>query len=305
MAVKNRQLIIVICAALVLCLVGALSPLIWLYVGRPQFDADDARMRIVFQVDLDAADDKDAVLESVRQTIERRLERSDVVLQFLVQASGENQIDVLTPEIEDRQIELIKQLATKPGTLEFALMANPDHAVETAAATTDGAAESPDGNWKWVRLEDDVDEIGSYGDVVSRRLDTTAEDSRQEYLVIFGSPQNRITNAHIVRAWETQDPAGNWSLAFQLNDDGSRLMRELTTAALPRPGAGFKSRLAIIMDGKIHSAPTINDTVAGRAQITGQFEQDEVWQLGVVLSAGSLPAPVEFVQSEAVGEGNE
>ena len=78
-------------------------------------------------------------------------------------------------------------------------------------------------------------------------------------------------------------------------------MLALTTAAAPKPGAAYRNRMAIILDGEIHSAPTLNEAIGGRGQITGLKDRDEIEQLAVVLSAGALPAPVELIQSEARG----
>ena len=57
-------------------------------------------------------------------------------------------------------------------------------------------------------------------------------------------------------------------------------------------------RFAIVLDGIVQSAPTINATrFNGQAQISGNFTQAQVDLLVAVLSFGYLPLPITSVQS--------
>jgi SecD/SecF fusion protein len=61
-------------------------------------------------------------------------------------------------------------------------------------------------------------------------------------------------------------------------------------------------RLAIVLDGKVQSAPVIREAIpSGRAQITGNFSVDEANALSVVLRVGALPAPVLVEEERTVG----
>ncbi|MFH1277933.1 MAG: protein translocase subunit SecD [Candidatus Eisenbacteria bacterium] len=67
-------------------------------------------------------------------------------------------------------------------------------------------------------------------------------------------------------------------------------------------GNNVGRRLAIVLDGKVHSAPNIIDKIPhGRASITGQFDFDEAKVLAIVLRAGALPAPLEIMEERTVG----
>lgn len=60
-------------------------------------------------------------------------------------------------------------------------------------------------------------------------------------------------------------------------------------------------RLAIILDGKLYSAPTIQEAIfGGNAQITGSYTMYEVQQMVNVLNAGALPVPVKIVEERTV-----
>ena len=61
-------------------------------------------------------------------------------------------------------------------------------------------------------------------------------------------------------------------------------------------------RLAIVLDGNVHSAPQIRERIpSGRAQITGGFTTEEATDLAIVLRAGALPAPVQVLEERTVG----
>lgn len=61
-------------------------------------------------------------------------------------------------------------------------------------------------------------------------------------------------------------------------------------------------RLAIILDGKVYSAPRINEPIpSGEAIISGRFDVEEAKDLALVLRVGSLPAPVTIAEERTVG----
>ena len=62
--------------------------------------------------------------------------------------------------------------------------------------------------------------------------------------------------------------------------------------------------LAIVLDGKVISAPRINEPILGGSGIiTGQFSVKEVNDLSLLLRAGALPAPISFLEERTVGPG--
>ncbi len=60
--------------------------------------------------------------------------------------------------------------------------------------------------------------------------------------------------------------------------------------------------VAIVLDDKIYSAPTVQSKITGgQSQITGSFDVKEAEDLANVLKAGKLPAPAKIVASDVVG----
>jgi protein-export membrane protein SecD len=63
-------------------------------------------------------------------------------------------------------------------------------------------------------------------------------------------------------------------------------------------------RFAIVLDGKVLSAPVIRGPIpGGRGQISGNFTVQSAKDLAVLLRSGALPAPLTVVEERTVGAG--
>lgn len=81
-----------------------------------------------------------------------------------------------------------------------------------------------------------------------------------------------------------------WRVNFELNSQGGDRFAEITEELAGR-------QLAIVLDRRVESAPTVNDPITGGSgEITGDFTEAEARDLAVVLQTGALP--VELEQSE-------
>ena len=61
-------------------------------------------------------------------------------------------------------------------------------------------------------------------------------------------------------------------------------------------------RLAIVLDGKIISAPSINEAItSGSGMISGNFSFQEATDLSLLLRSGALPTPLAVVEERTVG----
>lgn len=108
-----------------------------------------------------------------------------------------------------------------------------------------------------------------------------------------------LTGAGIANAVRTigDDPRhpGASSVSLTLNNRGSATFARVT-------GDNVNRQLAIVLDGRVASAPVIQDKIrGGRASITGSFSDQEARDLSVVLRAGALPAPVRIIEERTVG----
>lgn len=84
-------------------------------------------------------------------------------------------------------------------------------------------------------------------------------------------------------------------VSMTMNAQGTTDFRRVT-------GANVGRQLAIVLDNRVASAPTIQGRIPnGNAQITGSFTDAEANDLAIVLRAGALPAPVNIVEERTVG----
>ncbi len=85
-----------------------------------------------------------------------------------------------------------------------------------------------------------------------------------------------------------QDQVGQWQISFETTPDGADKMLAYTSSHLGQP-------MAIVLDGLVLSAPTIQGQISTQGQITGQFTQEEAESLAVQMRYGALPVPLKVV----------
>jgi preprotein translocase subunit SecD len=104
-----------------------------------------------------------------------------------------------------------------------------------------------------------------------------------------------VRGPDIVDAHAEQSAATNtWETSFVLSQEAARRFGTYTASHIGQ-------RAAIVLDGKVISAPTIQGQITDQGQITGMSSQQETLDLALNLKAGSLPASVKFEQESTVG----
>jgi len=89
--------------------------------------------------------------------------------------------------------------------------------------------------------------------------------------------------------------AGQPVVSLSMNSDGSRTWARVT-------GANVGQRIAIVLDKKVHMAPSIREKIpSGKTQIEGFASMNEAKDLAIILRAGALPAPVKIIEERIVG----
>ncbi|HVM29822.1 MAG TPA: protein translocase subunit SecD [Candidatus Limnocylindrales bacterium] len=107
------------------------------------------------------------------------------------------------------------------------------------------------------------------------------------FRLLFGGEQVRTARPGF-------DTTNRPAVDVQLHDEGSRLFDEYARQAFR--GGGQSDLVAIVLDGRVQSAPEINAVrFGGNVQIQGQFTSAEVSSLVTVLRYGALPAELEEV----------
>lgn len=85
---------------------------------------------------------------------------------------------------------------------------------------------------------------------------------------------------------------GNPVIQFEFNSDGGRIFEEFT-----RIPSHLGDYLAVFLDGKLITAPTINGMIPGKGIIEGKFTLESAKALSEQLNAGALPVPLEILET--------
>jgi preprotein translocase subunit SecD len=94
---------------------------------------------------------------------------------------------------------------------------------------------------------------------------------------------------------QVNSTTGQYEVSFELKSDGAKTFSDYTTAHVGQV-------LAIVLDKKVISAPTINSPITdGKGVIQGNFTSQTANDLAVQLRYGSLPIPLKVVTSKTVG----
>lgn len=103
-----------------------------------------------------------------------------------------------------------------------------------------------------------------------------------------------ITGADLKTAYISQDEFGRPAVGFELKSEAAGKFGDFTMKNIGK-------RLAIVLEGKVVSAPVIRSRISDRGQITGNFTPEEVRDLALILRTGSLPTSLTFLQEKVVG----
>lgn len=103
-----------------------------------------------------------------------------------------------------------------------------------------------------------------------------------------------VTGRDLRDAQPRQGDAGRWETTFVLSQDAAKRFEAFT-------GANIGNRLAIVLDKRVLSAPTIQNKISDNGVITGAASHEEASDLALNLRSGSLPAGVEYLEERTVG----
>ena len=106
--------------------------------------------------------------------------------------------------------------------------------------------------------------------------------------------QTVMTGDILRNAVAAQDQFNQWQIHFELTAAGSDQFYEYTRTHIGQP-------LAIVLDGLVLSAPTINAAIRDNGVITGMFTDEEAESLAVQMRYGALPVPLRVADIRTIG----
>jgi SecD/SecF fusion protein len=237
----------------------------------------------------------------VVRVIDRRLNAGEEIRAWArvpVRAVGENRVEVDIPSRDEAFVNQVRELVTRPGTLEFRILANSrDHASLIRLARSQAASEVTDDRGRslarWVPVVNPIDFQQPSG-AVTRAV---VRDGRKVFEILVVIDQYNVTGAYLRGAAAGMEESGRLEIHFSLLPTGAALFKRLTSENLPDPNdPKFKRRLGILIDGRLHSAPNLLSPIFDRARIDGQFTSQEVDVTVRLLNTEPLPAALREVK---------
>ncbi len=190
------------------------------------------------------------------------------------------------------------------GTFELRIAANSvDHGklIDRAKETEDRVVRDEQGNllgW-WVPVDEDKrSDLLAQPDVVTREVKGSGSPV-VEFLIV--NDLYGVDGSRLISAAPGVDQTGRPKVTFALSKTGGLLLGGLTMENLPDTKSGRARRLAIVVNGRVLSAPYILTTIRDGAEITGDFTLEEVQELANVVNASTLPVRFTRVSIRHVG----
>jgi SecD/SecF fusion protein len=191
-------------------------------------------------------------LEDAIEIMADRLDGSGVA-EPVIRPRGKDAIEIQMPGASTKQNPEIIDVIKKPARLEFRAV----H--ETLDPYTTAPGDYPIG----------------YEVLAEEREDRATGEITERQMFVKRIPE--ATGEIVEDAFAAQSTTGSFEVNLVMTGEGAKILRAVTEKMVGKP-------LAIVLDGKLYSAPTVNSVLSRNAQITGGFSQREAFDLANVLN---------------------
>jgi preprotein translocase subunit SecD len=216
---------------------------------------------------------RDETVNQALQTIERRVNELGVAEPVVARHSGDDQILVQLPGVTD--VNRAKEIIRSTAILELKL-------VEQGPFSTEEQALQAYAN----NLPPELQVVPGQADA-ARGVPATAV-----YYVLRRIAA--VTGRDLRNARPTLDENNRPAVSFTLNTEGAKKFGAFTQANIGR-------QLAIVLDGRVYSAPRIEGIIHDEGRISGNFTTQEAADLSLTLRSGALPAGLNYLEERTVG----
>jgi preprotein translocase subunit SecD len=203
-----------------------------------------------------------------------------------IQRQGQWKVSVQLPGIKDPQTAL--NIIGKTAVLEFydtnqfgTAYASQDEALKAAGVAT-------------------VDALPATSRVIQWPVGVNGATTDRYYLV---TTDPVLTGTDLSSAKQGFDQNNQPKVDMEFNSDGAKKFSDITSKmAQAAQVTGQDQLLAIVLDGRLESAPRVQEQISGgKAEITGKFTLAEAQQLALVLQTGALPVELKVVSQSTIG----
>jgi preprotein translocase subunit SecD len=215
---------------------------------------------------------REQAVDQALQTIERRVNELGVAEPVVARHGGNEQILVQLPGVSD--VQRAKEIIRSTAMLELKV-------VEQGPFPTREAALQAYNN----NLPADLEILPGRGDGGTGATPGTVYYPVKKAAVVSGRD--------LRTAQQSLDQFNQPAVAFTLKQDAASRFGTFTQANIGR-------QLAIVLDDRVTSAPTIQDRITDNGQITN-LTRDEMQNLVITLKSGALPARLDYLEERTIG----
>jgi preprotein translocase subunit SecD len=216
------------------------------------------------------------------------------VTEPVIQREGNDRVIVDLPGVSDPEAAL--ELIGKTAQLEF------QNVVESSSPLPPGPKRpNYESQEAYMEAVQRWEEVKKQRDRLAEQLaerageESNLEVSRGEEGGVYLLGETYVTGKSLEDAKTTFDNLGRPVVTLEFDKEGAEKFDQATAANVGR-------QIAIVLDGKVISAPVVQERISGgSAQISGNFTTAEAQRLAIMLRAGALPVPVEILENRSIG----
>jgi len=244
------------------------------YLGQFDSTRENESLRLTLKQAAVSAIQEDTVKQAI-ETIRSRVDALGVTEPLIAREGGlrGDRIVIQLPGVDDPS--RVKDIIRTTAQLQFRIVEG-----ETGSDPKAVEASLP------------AETRGSVDILVGDKQDQFGRTSGQQYYAVRKSVP--VTGRDLKTARVQKGRLGEPIIQFSLTPDGAHKFSALT-------GSNVGRRLAIVLDKKVQSAPTIHSQIEDSGIIEGSFTQQEANDLSLVLRSGSLPASLTTLEERTVG----
>ncbi len=224
---------------------------------------------------------RSTAVEQALETIRNRVDQFGVAEPSIQRLGASDRISVQFPGVDDPG--RIKDILKRTAVLELKIVEAGPAKTKEELLKSYGGKQPPE-------------TIFREAVTVKRATDGTVVSNQENEGYYLLRESSVITGMDLKGATRGQDQFGQSSVNFSLKAAGAEKFGKATRENLQK-------RLAIVLDGKVKSAPVIRGEIRDHGEITGNFSIREADDLSLVLRSGSLPASIRFLEERSIGPG--
>ncbi len=258
--------------------------------GKEEWDARISGSTLLFSAKEIAADVwREKAVEQAMNIIENRINAFGVAEPTIQRYGSQKSYQILLqlPGVDDP--ERVKKTLVLESNLELRPVdgtPNPYPTVEAATTAAGGKTEVEALPYEERVTEDEEGTPASQP--------APQQPAPPQYVLIEKKPIIAGLDIRDAFAVPADSTGRDYKIIFKLKDDGAQKFKTWTSANIGK-------YLAIVLNGRVKSAPVIRGEISDTGEISGNFTKTSSEDLALVLRSGALPARVTYVEERTVG----